>query len=287
MSFPEPISFTKTWHSKPYPFIDPSRPELSAVGKNVVITGGGSGIGNAVAVAFAKAGARSVSIVGRSADRLKRGAEKIQSAIPPNGATKVISEVADLLVKSQIDAALQSIVAQVGKIDVFVSNAGVLQQPGPITPYDVDLFLSGVSDGIRTAFNAFQSFLPVAGSDAVMLNTSSCVATISPVPGIPAYAVSKAATLKAMEYFAAENPHIRVVNIQPGWVASDLNGHQAEAPDSPDLPGQFYLWLASNEAKFLKDKYVWVNWDAEELVKRAVEIQGSKLLNWIVEGVPM
>jgi hypothetical protein len=45
--------------------------------------------------------------------------------------------------------------------------------------------------------------------------------------------------------------------------------------------------LASNEAKFLKDKYVWVNWDAEELVKRAVEIQGSKLLNWIVEGVPM
>ncbi|KAF3396963.1 Short chain dehydrogenase andI [Talaromyces pinophilus] len=261
MSFPEPISFTKTWHSKPYPFIDPSRPELSAVGKNVVITGGGSGIGNAVAVAFAKAGAKSVSIVGRSADRLKRGAEKIQSAIPPNGATKVISEVADLLVKSQIDAALQSIVAKVGKIDVFVSNAGVLQQPGPITPYDVDLFLSGVSDGIRTAFNAFQSFLPVAGSDAVMLNTSSCVATISPVPGIPAYA--------------------------PGWVASDLNGHQAEAPDSPDLPGQFYLWLASDEAKFLKDKYVWVNWDAEELVKRAVEIQGSKLLNWIVEGVPM
>jgi hypothetical protein len=30
-----------------------------------------------------------------------------------------------------------------------------------------------------------------------------------------------------------------------------------------------------------------VNWDAEELVKWAVEIQGSKLLNWIVEGVPM
>lgn len=139
-----------------------------------------------------------------------------------------------------------------------------------------------------------------------MLNISFCVATITLVPGIPAYAVSKAATLKAMEYFAAENPHIHVVNIQPGWVASELNGHQAEAPDSrksqselwlcfrsfannpaADLPGQFYVWLASDEAKFLKDKYVWPNWDAEELAKRAVEIQGSKLLNWIVEGVPM
>lgn len=241
MSFPEPVSFTKTWHSKPYPFIDPSRPELSAAGKNVVITGGGSGIGNAIAVAFAKAGAQSVSIIGRSADKLKSGAENIQGAIPPTRVTKVISEVADLLVKSQVDAALQSIAARVGKIDVFVSNAGVLQQPGPITPYDVDLFLSGVSDGIRSAFNAFQAFLPVAGSDPVVLNTSSCVATIAPVLGIPAYAVSKAATLKAMEYFAAENPHVHVVNIQPGWVASDLNGHQAEAPDSRKSQSELLL----------------------------------------------
>ncbi|KAH8696439.1 hypothetical protein BGW36DRAFT_451897 [Talaromyces proteolyticus] len=276
MSLPEPVSFTKTWHSKPYPFIDPSRPELSAAGKNVVVTGGGSGIGNAVAVAFAKAGAKSVSIVGRSADKLKRGAENIQGAILPNGTTKVISEAADFLVKSQIDAAIQSIVAKVGKIDVFVSNAGILQQPGPITPYNVDLFLFGVSEGIRSVFNAFQAFLPVAGPDAVVLNTSSCVATITPVPGIPAYAVSKAATLKEMEYFAAENSHVRVVNIQPGWVTSDHNGHMGEVRDSPDLPGQFYLWLASDEAKFLKDKYVWVNWDAVNIIKQKFTKEHSR-----------
>jgi hypothetical protein len=37
----------------------------------------------------------------------------------------------------------------------------------------------------------------------------------------------------------------------------------------------------------LKGKFVWANWDAEELLARADEIQSSKLLNWIAEGVPM
>jgi hypothetical protein len=46
------------------------------------------------------------------------------------------------------------------------------------------------------------------------------------------------------------------------------------------------VWLASPEAYFLKDKFFWVNWDAEELLARADEIQSTKLLNWIAEGVP-
>lgn len=47
------VSFTKTWHNKPYAAIDPMRPELSAKVKFVVVTGGATGIGKAIAVAFA------------------------------------------------------------------------------------------------------------------------------------------------------------------------------------------------------------------------------------------
>jgi hypothetical protein len=47
------------------------------------------------------------------------------------------------------------------------------------------------------------------------------------------------------------------------------------------------VWLASPEAKFLKSKFVWVNWDAEELISRAEEIENSFLLRVILEGVPM
>lgn len=51
------MSFTKTYHNKPYDLISPSRPELSASGKNVVITGGGTGVGKSIALSFAQAGA--------------------------------------------------------------------------------------------------------------------------------------------------------------------------------------------------------------------------------------
>lgn len=51
------------------------------------------------------------------------------------------------------------------------------------------------------------------------------------------------------------------------------------------LPGHFLVWLASNEAKFLKNRYVWVNWDVEELKSRAKEIESSSLLQVNLDGV--
>lgn len=47
------------------------------------------------------------------------------------------------------------------------------------------------------------------------------------------------------------------------------------------------MWLASPEARFLNGKFVWANWDAKELLEKAEEIRTTKLLNWIIEGVPM
>ncbi|KAI1044134.1 hypothetical protein LB505_010555 [Fusarium chuoi] len=78
------VSFTKTWHNKPYPSIDPTRPELSAAGKFVAITGGGTGIGRSIAIAFAQAGASTVAILGRRLDRLEIAAAEIAEA---SGAT--------------------------------------------------------------------------------------------------------------------------------------------------------------------------------------------------------
>ncbi|KAF7587629.1 hypothetical protein BBP40_006913 [Aspergillus hancockii] len=109
IKYPAPLSFTKTWHTKPYPFISPSQPQLSATGKNVVVTRGGTGIGNAIAVAFAQAGAKSVSIIGRRPDKLQTDAEII-SAAAPDGATEVLFEVADLLNRVQVDQVVHSIV---------------------------------------------------------------------------------------------------------------------------------------------------------------------------------
>lgn len=55
-----------------------------------------------------------------------------------------------------------------------------------------------------------------------------------------------------------------------------------------ELPGAFTVWLTSPEAGFLKGRFVWVNWDAEELVARAKEIKEDPLLLRIhLGGVPM
>lgn len=54
-----------------------------------------------------------------------------------------------------------------------------------------------------------------------------------------------------------------------------------------ELPGCFQVWLASPEAEFLKGKFVWVNWDVEELKARADEIKDSLLLRVSLHGVPM
>ena len=53
------------------------------------------------------------------------------------------------------------------------------------------------------------------------------------------------------------------------------------------LPGQFCVWLASPEAKFLKSKFVWDNWDVDELMARSKEIESSKLLTVMLDGLPM
>ena len=51
-----------------------------------------------------------------------------------------------------------------------------------------------------------------------------------------------------------------------------------------ELPGQFYVWLASPEAEFLNGKFVWANWDAQELMEKAEQIKNSKLLTTLLSG---
>jgi len=239
-SMPKIISFTKKWHSEPYDFIAPTRHELSAAGKNIIVTGGGSGIGLAIATAFARAGAASVAILGRREDKLKSGAANISAAAAQG--TKVLYETADLSDLGQTTTAFQAVVDKVGKLDVLVANAGGLPAPGPIAGYDGEKFVQGVSEALLSLFNAFQAFKPLAAPDSILLNTSSCMANIAPTPGMGGYSVAKAAALKLADFIAAENPDLHVVNVQPGWVATDLNEHQKEATDSGTF-NTYSLWL--------------------------------------------
>ncbi|PNP51266.1 hypothetical protein FNYG_15912 [Fusarium nygamai] len=280
-------SFTKSWHSEPYPFISPTRPELSAAGKNVVITGGGTGIGQATGIAFAQAGAKSIAIIGRRLEQLQISAKVIQAA---NSSTQVLFETGDVTKLESISTAMKNIVDKLGKIDIFIANAGMLPKAGPVYGYDEAQFRQGFEINVIGVFNSLQAFLPLAAPGAKVIYVGSGIghwAPMAEVPGVFNYAATKAAALKMVDYFAFENPHIHVVSIQPGIIATGINPDPSVGFDTVELPAHFMVWLMSEEAGFLKGKFVWANWDVQELQARAKEIESTMLLRVTLNGVDM
>ena len=121
--------FTKTYRKASYPAIDPSRTELSAKDKTVTVTGAAEGsIGANVALAFAKAGARKIALVGRTEATLQKTKESIVQAFPD--ATVLVS-TADLAKAESVGKAAHHIRVELGAWDVFVNCAGfVTSSPG-------------------------------------------------------------------------------------------------------------------------------------------------------------
>lgn len=227
------VSFTETWHNRPYPAILPTKPEISAVGKNVVITGGGTGIGKAAAIAFAQAGANSVSIIGRRVDRLQTAGAAITEANP---STHVVLQTGDVTNRTSIEAALGAIVEKIGdKIDIFLNNAGMLPKEAAVIGYPESEVQQSFETNLMGSFNALQVFTPLAAPGAKLLNMGSGISHWSPLPEVPgvwSYAAAKAATLKMIEYYASENPDIHVVNIHPGIVGTEINPNIPVGPDT-------------------------------------------------------
>ncbi|KAK9323871.1 hypothetical protein V1517DRAFT_344925 [Lipomyces orientalis] len=235
------VSFTKTWHNKPYAAIDPKRSELNASGKFVVVTGGGTGIGKAIAVAFAQAGARTIAILGRRLEKLETGAAEIAQ----NASTsdmKVVFETADISKRASLDAAVASLTKKAGgvKVDVLVNNAGISTDAGLVDGYDENEFRRAWELNVIGAFNTIQSFAPVLATNAHVYNIAS-------------------------------------------WHST----YHARARSLAELAGRFLVWLTSPEAGFLKGKFVWVNWDVDELMARADEIKDSLLLRVSLNGLPL
>jgi NAD(P)-dependent dehydrogenase (short-subunit alcohol dehydrogenase family) len=224
--------------------------------------------------------------------------------------TQVLFETGDITSLASISSALRKIVDKVGLVDIFASNAGVLRAQGPVVGYDESELREIFETNVMGAFNSLQAFAPLAAPNAKLFNTSSGIAHFAPKASLPcvfSYAATKAAAVKMIDYFAAENPGIHVVSVQPGIIATEVNPNITSGPDTGmdydldsllycfntnsiytvELPAHFLVWLASDEAKFLKGKFVWANWDTQELMARADEIQQSMLLRVSLNGVDM
>lgn len=213
MSMPH---FTKTHHTTGYPAIDPTRPELSAAGKTVLVTGGGTGIGFFAAQAFAKAGAAELILVGRRADVLERAKAEISAAHP---GTRVRTSVADIADARAVDA----LFADSTGIDVMVSCAADL---GPLAPFaraDFDAWWRGFEVNIRGPALLARGFLRVAKPGAALVNVSSAAVHFPYMPQMSCYQASKTGALKFFECLQAEHPEVQIVSLHPGVVNTDMS----------------------------------------------------------------
>lgn len=211
----------------------------------------------------------------------------------------------DVTEPSQLQTAFDEIAAESGRPHILVNSAGALPDPGAIASASSETLQAAFAVNVFGALNAAQMFLRCAVQDPILLNINSGISHMAPLRSIGVYAASKAASAKLFDYLALENPPLHLVNVQPGVVNTEKNRDgkvetQDERESTPialegvlltfcaaALPGCFCVWLAPPEAKFLRGKFVWVNWDVDELKERADEIKDSRLLTTLLDGVPM
>jgi NAD(P)-dependent dehydrogenase (short-subunit alcohol dehydrogenase family) len=211
---------TKEWHSTSYQAISPSRPELSVKGKVILVTGGGAGIGASITRSFAEAGASHIAILGRRQAVLEATASEIGTAFP---ATKIHTYSADITDRDAIFKAFQDYSSAVGKIDILVSNAASGETSLPIKDAEVSKWFGEVETNIKGPLHLIQAFLSGPGKpDGQIINITSGLSFIWG-PGMSAYAVSKEAGVRLFEIAGMENPELRIVNVQPGIVPTDMN----------------------------------------------------------------
>ncbi|KAF3766648.1 NAD(P)-binding protein [Cryphonectria parasitica EP155] len=286
-AYPSP---TKTWHTTAQPSASYKRPELSAKGKSVLVTGGGStGIGGETARHFAAAGASRIALLGRREKPLQENKAFIEKTYP---GVEVVIISADITKKSDVDAAFAKFAGS-GKIDTLIHSAATIGPKDAVTNVDGPAFLDAIQTNLAGSLYVSQAFIRHAASDGVAVAINSWGAHLSLNDFFASYCVAKMAVYRLWDTVAIAHPNLSIFHTQPGVILTEMNLSTGGAEsfkdiktDDVSLPASFNLWLASPEARFLKSKFLWCNWDIDELKARAKEIESGQFLSIDLVGWP-
>ncbi len=237
-----------------------------------MVTGASRGIGRAIANAFANKGDRVAVHYGSSAEL----AQDVVDELAGGGHMSVQADMGDA---PAVRAAVDSVAAQLGRLDVLVNNAGVfLPHPPMVTSYDEwrEAWSRTLAVNLQGAANATFSAIPhlVAAGGGAVVNVSSRGA-FRGEPNCPAYGASKAGLNAFGQSMAvALAPYdIRVAMVAPGFVQTEMAREVLDGPTGdavrnqspfgrvamPEEVAAAVLWLASDEARFSSGTVIDVN----------------------------
>jgi 3-oxoacyl-[acyl-carrier protein] reductase len=188
-------------------------------GKVALVTGGSRGIGAAIAKRLAADGAIVAITYTKGADAAASVVEAIKSA-----GGKAIAVQADATAPDQVKPAIDKAVAALGKLDVFVNNAGTAI-PKKFEDTTLEELDRMIDINLRGAFVATQAALKHMNNGGRIILIGSCVGERMMTPGLVAYAATKGAIKMFAQGLAREvgDRGITVNNIQPGPIDTDLN----------------------------------------------------------------
>jgi NAD(P)-dependent dehydrogenase (short-subunit alcohol dehydrogenase family) len=194
--------------------------EGALAGRHVLVTGGGTGIGAAIAGRLAAAGAR-VSLLARDLARLEKVAADLDASADGNH----FCVSCDVVDREAVEAAVAAAAAACGPLYACVANAGV---GGPNSPGDEggdrwDELVATNLSGTYHTLQAARSVLLPSGEARHLVVVSSILARIG-VPGYSGYCASKAGLLGLVRALAAElaADEVQVNAVCPGWVNTSM-----------------------------------------------------------------
>jgi uncharacterized protein len=201
-------------------------------GKVTVITGASMGIGEEIAKLFAREGARLV-LCSRKLDKLEEARQRIGAG------ENAISVVCDVSKRDQVDALMRAALAQFGRIDILINNAGFGLNES-LAELDMTQCRQLFETNLFGAMECMQAVIPImrqqGGGDIV--NISSVSGHIS-MPYMSVYAASKHGMQAIGRAVRVElqKHNINVLTVSPGYIATDFSQHMLQGKSGQRVSG--------------------------------------------------
>ncbi|MCW5968356.1 MAG: SDR family oxidoreductase [Blastocatellales bacterium] len=236
---------------------------INLQGKAAIVTGGGRGIGKAIAKSLAEAGA-GVVIASRKMENLQATAEEF--AALPGRIIPVACHVGKI---DQLENLVAETERQLGPVDILVNNSATNIGQGPALQVTDEMFAKMFELNVVSALRLIRLTAPkmIERGSGSIINIAS-IAGLRPQPGGLLYSATKAALIMMTRTWAVEfgRANVRVNAIAPGLIQTDFSEYfwknddhvahlEATQPiprvGRPDEIGHLALYLASDEASFV------------------------------------